>query len=772
MSEKELEEKQAYFQSLDLLNISDDETSFPDAGLLEAQYVLTVKAGATSAMSLPPRPSHMRRTSSGFLGPTPKERQMEFELRALKHHGVRRLVEQGLIGASTVPELEVEVSSNLPAATPKRSQTELSMDNGRGKIRKLTHSASFPDLDVQDLFYKRVGQIPRPIGSSKAKKVADIKLEPGYKQVLKGKIIYFFPNNDISQTRRFRIHKVIQLGAAWVTEWIPDITHIIVEDDSFTYGHLLKHLQMKALPSHVVVVKYQPYVPECIMWRKLLDPTERRFQVKEAPLPNPSAPPIFPPSPVQPSSLTRQSFLEIKWSKKDRLEHDSQKTESQPTEDSQPTSKPTAEDLSDLLEETVGEGGFTISSTLVQSSAPSNAHIPEPFNDALSEAINQAKAVSHFRLENEDSDDASRTITSPVQTPQTGSRHACGFDQNTFQCMHPNDGNLSSNPNAHTIEVLQEMCKLYDQMQDSWRTLAYRKAIATLAKQKTKTNTKEEAQALPYIGSRLAEKIEETVLTNRLRRLDSNRNDPRDQVLRLFQNIYGVGLSQANKWIQQGHRTLDDLLQKAKLSENQKIGIMHYNDFLARIPREEVEAHGAYVRTTLQRIDLNFEVIIMGSYRRGAKDSGDIDLIITKKGASIGKLGSVVFGKLVPRLFKEGFLKASLATSHSNDGTKWHGASCLPDSTTWRRLDLLLVPEEEMGAALIYFTGNDIFNRSIRLLASKKGMRLNQKGLYKNVARGRNREKITEGTLVEGRSEKRIFRILGVPWRQPEQRIC
>lgn len=81
-------------------------------------------------------------------------------------------------------------------------------------------------------------------------------------------------------------------------------------------------------------------------------------------------------------------------------------------------------------------------------------------------------------------------------------------------------------------------------------------------------------------------------------------------------------------------------------------------------------------------------------------------------------------------------------------------------------------PETEYGAALIYFTGNDIFNRSIRLLASRKSMRLNQRGLYKDVIRGSKREKLTEGELVEGKSEKRIFEILGVQWREPHERWC
>lgn len=51
-------------------------------------------------------------------------------------------------------------------------------------------------------------------------------------------------------------------------------------------------------------------------------------------------------------------------------------------------------------------------------------------------------------------------------------------------------------------------------------------------------------------------------------------------------------------------------------------------------------------------------------------------------------------------------------------------------------------------------------------------MRLNQHGLYRDVMRGKGRVKVTEGELVEGRSEKRIFEVLGVPWREAEERRC
>ena len=346
--------------------------------------------------------------------------------------------------------------------------------------------------------------------------------------------------------------------------------------------------------------------------------------------------------------------------------------------------------------------------------------------------------------------------------------------QDNFSCMQKHTGvDKDEASNARTIEILQKMADYYNNTNDHWRTTAYRRAIGALRKQKQRVTTKEEASAIPFIGERLAAKIEEIVWTNRLRRLDNTALEPNDEVLQTFLKIYGVGFSQATTWINQGFHTLDDLLSKAHLTKNQKIGIAHYSDFQSRIPRAEVELHGKVVRQAIEKVDKNIQIIIGGSYRRGAADSGDVDFIITKPDSSIDPVRTLILDTIIPRLFAANYLKCGLATSTSRgDGSKWHGAASLPGSTTWRRIDFLLVPWDEMGAALIYFTGNDIFNRSIRLLASKKGMRLNQRGLWRDVMRGRNRERVTRGSLVEGRSEKRIFEVLGVPWRPPEHRIC
>lgn len=358
------------------------------------------------------------------------------------------------------------------------------------------------------------------------------------------------------------------------------------------------------------------------------------------------------------------------------------------------------------------------------------------------------------------------------QKPNVSNDKAAESWAKNFSCMQNYEPNSRThNPNYRTIEVLQQMLDYYTRTADNWRVLAYRKAINALRRQSKKIVTRRQALSIPGIGTRLADKIEEIVLTNRLRRLDNTNGTAEDLIIQEFLAVYGAGLSQASKWVAQGYRSLTDLREKASLTKNQRIGVERYHDFAQRIPRKEVEAHGEIVRRAVQQVDRDTQVTIMGSYRRGALDSRDIDLMITKPEATLEQIRSLMIDTIVPQLFHNGFLQAGLASTSRQDGSKWHGASTIPGSNMWRRLDLLFVPGDEIGAALIYFTGNDIFNRSMRLLARKKGMCLNQKGLYTDVLRN-GQAKLNSGRLVESRDEQRIFATLGVPWRPPEHRIC
>ena len=392
--------------------------------------------------------------------------------------------------------------------------------------------------------------------------------------------------------------------------------------------------------------------------------------------------------------------------------------------------------------------------------------------DTLNDAIVAARRAADPTPEASDDESTTPGIgivqkTSCNTTAVGGTKDGCS----TFQCMQPHPLDASTNnPNVRTISKLEEMAEYYERTENKWRLLAYRKAIAALKKQTAHITSKEQALAIPAIGERLAGKIEEIATTHKLRDLECALDEPNDQVLQLFRGIYGVGTRQAQAWIAQGFRTLDDLYEKASLTANQKVGVEHYDDFNSRIPRAEIEQHAEIVSRRFADINKRVKIVVAGSYRRGKPDSGDIDFLVTAPGVSMSKLRRDFFVRFVNHLTYDGYLKFALSVSDKSDGSKWHGAACLPGSTVWRRVDFLLVPEEEMGAAMLYFTGNDIFNRSIRLLASKKDMRLNQHGLFKDVFRGPGRQKMNEGALLEAASESRIFELLGVPWRRPEER--
>lgn len=205
----------------------------------------------------------------------------------------------------------------------------------------------------------------------------------------------------------------------------------------------------------------------------------------------------------------------------------------------------------------------------------------------------------------------------------------------TVQCMKPfttPDAALE-NPNAATISILSEMLSVRENStnpQDRWKVLSYRKALSALKQQAVAITTYEQAKALPGIGDSLARKIVEVAETGRLQHLDAARD--MEGPIRLFTGIYGVGKTLAQKWIQAGHNTLQDLLDNVTLTTNQRIGIQRYDDFQLKIPRAECTALGEIVTQAMKAIDEEVQVIMGGSYRRGAAECGDIDFLITKPG--------------------------------------------------------------------------------------------------------------------------------------------
>jgi DNA polymerase/3'-5' exonuclease PolX len=254
------------------------------------------------------------------------------------------------------------------------------------------------------------------------------------------------------------------------------------------------------------------------------------------------------------------------------------------------------------------------------------------------------------------------------------------------------------------------------------------------------------------VGKKIADKIQEILDTGHLRKNDQ---EPEHiSILQGFMKIYGVGPKLAQDWYQEGMRSLDDIRKRKDLTHAQKIGLKYVDEFQQRIPRAEVAEVERMVRKQIAEMEGDLEAEVLGSYRRGAADCGDIDIIVYSKSDKVSN-------GLMERVVRT--LKSTLITDVISHSTTTFRGVCQLRKGVHRRLDILITPKHEVGSAKLYFTGNDIFNRSMRLLAEKKGMHLNQHGLYEAVNK-------VAGRRLAGATEMEIFDLLGVPYRPPEER--
>ncbi|KAF6110783.1 DNA polymerase lambda [Phyllostomus discolor] len=219
----------------------------------------------------------------------------------------------------------------------------------------------------------------------------------------------------------------------------------------------------------------------------------------------------------------------------------------------------------------------------------------------------------------------------------------------------------------------------------------------------------------------------------------------------------------------QGFRTLEDIRSKASLTAQQAIGLKHYDDFLERIPREEATEIEQTVRASAQALNPGLLCVACGSYRRGKATCGDVDVLLTHPD---GRSHRGIFSRLLDSLRQRGFLTDDLVSQEEHgQQQKYLGVCRLPGpGRRHRRLDIIVVPYGEFACALLYFTGSAHFNRSMRALAKTKGMSLSEHALSAAVVRDTRGLKVGSGRVLPTPTEKDVFRLLGLPYREPAER--
>lgn len=141
----------------------------------------------------------------------------------------------------------------------------------------------------------------------------------------------------------------------------------------------------------------------------------------------------------------------------------------------------------------------------------------------------------------------------------------------------------------------------------------------------------------------------------------------------------------------------------------------------------------------LKKIPQVGKISAAGSVRRRKESVGDVDILIaSSKPKEIMDFFTGIPG--ISKVWAKGATKSSVRFKD--------GLDC----------DLRIVRKENFGAALQYFTGSKEHNILTRRIARKKGLKLNEYGVYK------------EGKKIAGQTEKGVYKAIGLPYIEPELR--
>jgi len=316
--------------------------------------------------------------------------------------------------------------------------------------------------------------------------------------------------------------------------------------------------------------------------------------------------------------------------------------------------------------------------------------------------------------------------------------------------------------NEKFIDLMEQLSAIMLKQGEPFRARAYQKAQETIMTYNSDITTPEQLKGKPGIGDTIMEKLNEYVKTGTLRVLEREKANP----INILGEVYGIGPKKAKELVDSGIVTIDQLRenQDQVLNDTQKVGLKYYEDILKRIPRSEIDQYDSIFKNVFATVaglgsDARFEIV--GSYRRGAQSSGDIDMIITSKTGE-------VFKKFVDELIKQGIILEVL----SRGSTKCLVIAKLPGGEYARRVDFLYTSPEEYPFSVLYFTGSKIFNTVMRGRALELGYSLNEHGMSKMQEKKKG-EKAVKGDLVANKfkTEEDIFDFLGMVYKEPTERV-
>ncbi len=310
-----------------------------------------------------------------------------------------------------------------------------------------------------------------------------------------------------------------------------------------------------------------------------------------------------------------------------------------------------------------------------------------------------------------------------------------------------------------------EIAKLFYEMADLleikgenlFRVRAYQRAAQNLESHPEDIEAvaeRGELEKIPGIGRDLAAKITAYLATGKIADLENMRKEVPRGLLALL-DVRGLGPKTAKLLYERlGIASVEKLEQAArsgdilavpgireKTRENILKAIATWKAGQTRMPLGKALALARSLLETLTAHGGVNQIEVAGSIRRMKETVGDIDVLVTSTDP--------------PRVIRTfvGLPSAREVLAHGD--TK---ASILHQEGI--QVDLRVVEPEAFGAALQYFTGSKAHNVRVRELASRKGLKVSEYGVFDEKS----------GKRIAGATEEEVYRAVGLPWIPPELR--
>jgi DNA polymerase (family 10) len=319
---------------------------------------------------------------------------------------------------------------------------------------------------------------------------------------------------------------------------------------------------------------------------------------------------------------------------------------------------------------------------------------------------------------------------------------------------------MPSENNQKIADIFYEMADILEMQNVQWKPRAYRqaaKAIESLPKDVEEVYKKggiKLLEEIPGVGEGIGKKIVEFIKTGKIKAHDKLMSSLPSH-MNVLLRIPGMGPKKAKKLNELLKISTVEQLESAakshKIASIPGFGEKSEQDILdsiaimrkstGRIPLKKAEMIADGILAQLKRCNCVDKISVAGSLRRKKATIGDIDILVSSDNSNT-IIEAFTKVKEADKVIAKGSTKAVIITK---DGIQ---------------VDLRVLKPESWGAGLLYFTGSKNLNIQLRKIAIKKGLKLNEYGLF---------DKKTN-RLVASKTEEDICKKLGVKLPKPEER--